>query len=343
MPMFGSSRRNAKDGDSNVPVFVYARAPRTLEDIDWEKYKYRSIGIWRSKNDTLLCVSQGTFRRFREKKRCILFSMHHHSGELSCAIYGETDTEIAETATYFWSLEHPEHARGSLRVDHGLRNYSHFDFAVFTAEQFTRILDANSNRRLELCVGSWTSEQALILATRPYCMNLRLGKVTSLGSVKDDGTDFLNALEKRLSSFGSLEIICQPNCLPFIGVRLERLVQLQWIFEKLTIGVLNKELVLLPFSAKVKALDYHIKAVHLQPEDIHSLDIVTRDLHLTINLVRTKAMLAHCKDMLNRMSGEGITIVPSISPNVGCPFNCIINGKRLRRGRQKSKVLKING
>ena len=43
-------------------------------------------------------------------------------------------------------------------------------------------------------------------------------------------------------------------------------------------------MVLLPFSSEAKALSYEIKSKTFQPADFDGLRIVTKDLHLKINL-----------------------------------------------------------
>ncbi len=48
--------------------------------------------------------------------------------------------------------------------------------------------------------------------------------------------------------------------------------------------MLEKELAMLPFSAKVKALEHAILSSDFQPEDFQWLDIVAQDLSVTIYL-----------------------------------------------------------
>jgi hypothetical protein len=47
---------------------------------------------------------------------------------------------------------------------------------------------------------------------------------------------------------------------------------------------LDPELVLLPFSAKVKALQYEVDAKHISPHAFHSLNIVTKVVDLRLSL-----------------------------------------------------------
>ena len=93
----------------------------------------------------------------------------------------------------------------------------------------------------------------------------------------DDGTAFVDALERRTSSFGSLYMDFSTEEVPFSCANLERLFKLE-VFDKLTISNLQKECVLLPFSAKVNALDCEIDTRNTQPSDFDSLDIAAKDI-----------------------------------------------------------------
>ncbi len=65
---------------------------------------------------------------------------------------------------------------------------------------------------------------------------------------------------------------------------LERLLRLDSIIDKLSLGFLHKEITVSPFSTRVTALGYEVKAKDLRLEDFESLDIVTKDIKLTIDL-----------------------------------------------------------
>jgi hypothetical protein len=167
------------------------------------------------------------------------------------AIYGKTDEAIAETATFFWSQRQSVSENGKLFIgthvstSHGY----HFDFAAFQAEQFARIMDSNPSRQLEIHTGTWSPEQSVVLATRPYPINLKLAMAvdeTRCLTFTDDGTAFVDELQKRQSSFGYLFIEC------------EWLLKLEYRFEKLGRWCLAEECILLPFAAPMHALLCHI-------------------------------------------------------------------------------------
>lgn len=132
--------------------------------------------------------------------------------KLDCAIFGKTDASIAETATFFWSLKYSEESK--VRLETCVYGFSDkrefdFDFAALTAEQLGRILDANPKRHFTFQTGIWRAELSAVLATRSYPLKLTLTKSDAEGGgfvLEDNGTAFVDALEKRQSSFGSLSI-----------------------------------------------------------------------------------------------------------------------------------------
>lgn len=95
---------------------------------------------------------------------------------------------------------------------------------------------------------------------------------------EDGGTAFVDALQKRKSSFGSLTLV---DSLPLNDDNLKRLLQVDTI-DHLDLTSLNHELDLLPFSAQVDYLDYLISSSSLLEGDMLSLNVVTNKLSLTI-------------------------------------------------------------
>jgi hypothetical protein len=100
---------------------------------------------------------------------------------------------------------------------------------------------------------------------------------------EDDGTSFLDALENRHTSFGSLRLRFDADLCPLNQVNLERLLQLETL-DQLELCQLNEEQILLPFSAKANALVYRIHSNATHPTNFNSLEIATKDLNLTIFL-----------------------------------------------------------
>ena len=98
----------------------------------------------------------------------------------------------------------------------------------------------------------------------------------------DGGTAFMNALETRQSFFGTLSMhfARDPSLMPFSQANLARLLQLDEMFEKLDITYLDRDNVLLLFSAKVTVLNYSIALDYVETQDLDSADISTKDLRL---------------------------------------------------------------
>ncbi|GAX17703.1 hypothetical protein FisN_10Lu422 [Fistulifera solaris] len=198
---------------------------------------------------------------------------------LKGAIYGERPSAIAETATFLWSL--PQTEATVLRIS--CNEDCNCVASAFKGEQLARILDSNPTRRLKIQTRTWTSEQSVILATRPYPLNLHLLARTCDGfRFEDEGAAFVKALEMRSSSFGDLNIQCQSDGSPFHRDTLQRLLQLENKIEKLTLCALDEESVFLPFSAKVEELDYGMDEACFRPEYFDGLSIAPKRLHLRI-------------------------------------------------------------
>ncbi|GAX17688.1 hypothetical protein FisN_10Lh397 [Fistulifera solaris] len=278
-------------GYGEMEIFQYSREPNRLDEFEWRLWNMQTV-IWRN-NETFLCVFPCSYYRPQMKQRSLYFTIVLGNGyNLYGAICGKTDEAIAETATFFWSLQDDEEGAALYVQDvfqHGLcagEVRGNFDFAAFRPQQLIRILESNPTRQLQLRVGSWSLEQAKILATRTFPLNLEIifgdhGDLGNRGNKDEDGTEFFNSLEERRSSFGSLEIgggfyhDTRMN-----RVNFERLTQLDWIIDKLRIYGLDSDSVLLPFSAKVNALSYGVIDSHIQPNDFEALTIVTNDLSI---------------------------------------------------------------
>lgn len=154
-----------------------------------------------------------------------------------------------------------------------------------TPEKLARRMDANPARRFVFETGDWSAEHSVILATRPYPLKLTLCsdplEHQDEFQFEDDGTAFVDALERRQSPFGSL-------CLNFDGqtnrtdLNLERLLNLDFFFEKLTLSMVYDDVALLPFSALTHALEYEFDANCFAETDFDNLNILTRDLNIKI-------------------------------------------------------------
>ena len=199
---------------------------------------------------------------------------------LPCTIYGKTDAAIAETATFFWSLEHAGESSNLIICGRVVDRELHFDLNALTPGHLARVLDANPKREFALEQRSWNAAQTVILATRPYPLNL-----THTGTnfaVDDEGTSFADALERRHSSFGYLNIDFRSDKMPFSSSSLNRMLEID-VIEKLTTSVLPQDCVSLPFYTMVNALDCRLDTRCTQPEDFGALSVVTKDLTVRID------------------------------------------------------------
>jgi hypothetical protein len=254
---------------ATIPVYMLLREPTALDEHNWNQ----KSAIWRE-NGTMFvwnCDEDENDETYRGRN--LNFSLKGFA-EVDCAIYGKNDAAIAETFTYFGSLPHSAD-KAVLQCYCDVN--SHFEFIALQPEQLTRILDSNPTRRIEVSAAI-SAEQAQIMATRPYPLDLML--VGHDFAFLDQGTAFVEGLENRESSFGSLFIYCGEMEESISSSNLERLLKLENVLKELHISSPNEECVLLPFFAKVDILDYRLYANYMEPEDFDLLQIVAKDLTL---------------------------------------------------------------
>ncbi|GAX21385.1 hypothetical protein FisN_28Lh073 [Fistulifera solaris] len=282
-------------GRNETRLFAFSRQIHNLAEIDWEMYLENDINpeiaIYFD-NETFLRVSDDSRGKFVIKKRAFVFSIFlggSTTNYLDCAVFGKTDFDILETATFFCSLTQPEHPKASLRFNHCLTDCkSSFPFIVDLAalrdDQLIQILETNSKKQVELEIGSWSLEQAKILTSRPFPLNLKLTRAregwTGIGS-KDDGTELINLLEKRQPRFGSFAVHCmEQGQMTMSHNNLARLMKLEGMFDKLTIGSLSGTSMFLPFTANAGMVEYDIDVRTFLPRDFNSVNIETKNLTL---------------------------------------------------------------
>jgi hypothetical protein len=150
-----------------------------------------------------------------------------------------------------------------------------FDLTALQPEQLQRILNANPTRKYELYTGEWTPAQSAVLASRPFPLHM-----TFFGrfELQDEGTAFVDALQQRTSPFGSLQFYGSP----FNDPNLERLLQLENTFQRLSPLGLDPKFNRLALSTKVNALDYKFCVKHFQLNDFDTLSIATKDLSVDL-------------------------------------------------------------
>ena len=280
-----SSRQKAllpKKFTKDLPVYKMLREPTALGEFDWKKLG--KIAIW-WQNRTVIFVCGEPFEPLWPRN--VSFALLNVGRDLCTlygAVYGKSDTAIAETATFFWSLKHWVDVRCALRLGVCIKNgkpNSILDFAAFQAEQLACILDSNPPRHFAIPTSLLTAKQSVVLATRPYHLQLELQG--NGFAFKDEGTAFVDALQNRQLSFGLLYLICREYGTPFSPNNLSRLVELE-IFDYLSVLWPSKECALAPFSAKARKLEYWVDADHFQIEDFEYLNMRTKDLTLQLFL-----------------------------------------------------------
>lgn len=254
-------------GGETSPTYKLTREPTT-----WSEFELAygsNIAIWRE-NGTLTYVSTGIHTPDHNYAR----KSHYFTCRFfSCVIVGWTDEAIAETVALFWSLTTPNEPF----CDMDIYNYrSEFNFNVIRPEQFAVLFDADPKRRIRFHSLDLSARHSVALATRPDPIEVEFGEDCVF---EDGGEAFVKALETRHSSFGSLAF---ERFLPLANRNLKRFFQVKTI-EKLEVPhLLYNDFSMLPFSAPVKTLDYSISSGTVFPEEMRSVDIVTKELVLRI-------------------------------------------------------------
>jgi hypothetical protein len=95
---------------------------------------------------------------------------------------------------------------------------------------------------------------------------------------EDKGTAFVDALQKRITLFGSLAIGCDA----LNDENLKLLLDLDVLTHLQLPFVENDELALLPLAAKVESLDYRIFSASALDTDLSALNIVAKKLYLSV-------------------------------------------------------------
>ncbi|GAX17712.1 hypothetical protein FisN_10Lu430 [Fistulifera solaris] len=287
--------------------FRLQRDPISLDEFEWKKYPDLVI---EHENDTIICMCHCLYDKpddehgekrelakysYNAKRVCFRIENPDRNYVLHCTVYGWKDENIAKTVTYFCSLNTPPaegKPRSSLlifdseiidRYDSDTEEYTkehEFAFAAFRPDQLALIFDNNPKQYIELQGGPWTPEQSTIMATHPYSLDLSLSREFAF---QDEGKAFVDALEKRESSFGSLTIYPDGNEAPLDRSNLKRLCKLETL-DDLTIKFLDEECILDPFAAKVDFLEYTTHGNPLLPNSFDSLEIGTKKLNFRLYL-----------------------------------------------------------
>ncbi|GAX17697.1 hypothetical protein FisN_10Lu415 [Fistulifera solaris] len=273
-----SSRQKAlllaeNDGDSSPPLYGFLGEPTDLQQMQCKNF----LGscIWRE-NGSIIYFNNHHCEPFLERYLLLLLSNHDQKDHLYCAVYGETDAAIAETATFFLSLPDAWHTYFTI---YSLDNS--FDFGALQLPQLIRILKSNPQRRIRLFGGTFSEDQAVILASRPHCLHLELGREFSF---HDGGMAFVSALGNRTTSFGTLVLMYERHGYPFNNFPLNRFFELQNAFDKLEICGISPGCAMLPLVTHVNTLVYRVHAQLLPPDDFEDLEIDPKDITLQLFL-----------------------------------------------------------
>jgi hypothetical protein len=261
------ARWNIRD---ESPTYMLLRKPTSLEELNKNEY-YHQIAIWRD-NGALTYVSPGNcIESPREGERYL--SLRFGGGGPKLYIVGNRDRDVAQTAAFFIKLEQPTYESSSLTIG---TPGCFFDFRAAPARCFERLLEINPFRMFNFYGLTLNVEQSIVIAKSPYVMNVRFSDC----SFEDQACGFIDAMQSRNSSS---DVLLFEESTGLSDDNLKRLLQLDTM-EQLALPCLNKEIAMLPFSAKVNHLDYEISSSSLQEDLLPSMDIVTSELAITIQL-----------------------------------------------------------
>ncbi|GAX27266.1 hypothetical protein FisN_13Lh170 [Fistulifera solaris] len=224
------------------------------------------MAIWRE-NNTLTYVTPYGSNELPEQE---FLTLKLRDKGATLRITGRTHEAISQTAALFLNLVKPIVESDLLSVDASNRC---FDFRAAQSECLSRIFEAAPTRHVRFQNLKLSAQQSITLATRPHVVHLTFSNC----ELEDEGTAFLDYLEKRTTLFGTVRFI---NITGLNRDNLQRLLQLDMI-ERLCIHCLEDEGIL-PFSTKAKYLDYDISSSSLLKADLNSLHNVPSKLALSI-------------------------------------------------------------
>jgi hypothetical protein len=113
-----------------------------------------------------------------------------------------------------------------------------------------------------------------------------------------DGTAFVNALEQRTSSFGSLTLDFADGYLPFSKQNFKRLYALK-VFDKLTVTEFPEDCDLLPALVKKK---YELTDYRDPPEEFPLPTIANKEVYLNIRVEKMDVCQNYMVPLLNRLA-----------------------------------------
>ncbi|GAX14664.1 hypothetical protein FisN_11Hu203 [Fistulifera solaris] len=255
-------------GDES-PTYRLLRKPVNLQELN--KFE-RPYSIWRD-NETLAYVIPHNKSDFPDDERNSLQITYAGTGP-DIYIFGDTDTAIAETTAFFLELEGSNTCED--RLEFQFHGHQSFNFRDAGSQCIMHMLKIAPSRDIYFRNITISTDQSLALATSKHPKHIYFFKT----AFEDEGSAFVDALETRQSSFGSLTF---EETSPGINDNnLQRLFRVS-VIEHLGLPVLSEATTLLSLAAKVDSLDCLISSSLLQKVDLPSLSIVTNKLDIGID------------------------------------------------------------
>ncbi|GAX27815.1 hypothetical protein FisN_13Hu078 [Fistulifera solaris] len=232
------------------------------------------MAIWREENETLTYVTPRGFCHYPDVKERVLSLVYQENDALVLSIGGKTARGIAQTLAYFMSLEKKKPTQEKSRLLFKIFK-PYFNFSLVPTHSLTQAIEMAPSRILNFQNIYLSAEQSIVLTTRPHSMHLQFEGTCRFA---DDGKAFVDALEARSFSFGSLAL---RGTVPFHNIHLKRLFQVSTI-DHLDLRCVTIDLGFLPFAARVNHLEYRIASSLLLKADLRPLKIAANKLTIVI-------------------------------------------------------------
>ncbi len=238
------------------PTYRLLRLPNNVQE--FQSYK-PGVAIWRDNGTLTYVSSRGKEPTLDQTKKILRLALCFG---IMCTIVGECEQAIVETADLFWNLPCTDAGESLTSRHHVLaiavcNNSSEFNCTMIQPQQLARALQMDPKSPMQLSGLTLNTTQSVALATRPDPVNLVL-----LNSIRfeDGGSAFVNALQSRTSSFGTLRLSTHKDNsgdqLCFDHAVLKRLFQTKTIERLEIIGAINDHEDLIPvlFSSSIQRI-----------------------------------------------------------------------------------------
>ena len=189
-------------GRDNKKIFTH----RLLQDpVDRNEFQSYEPGVAiLHENGTISYVTMNGKSPFKANEKWLRLKFGY---PMTCTIVGDEKEKVAETAAYYWNLKDTQCTNQStLEVVCLGKDCS---FADFTCEQLAQLFDSNPSRHVTCMDAEITAEQSVVVASKPRNIDLELSHGCYF---TDGGTAFVEALQKRTSTFGTLRLGDKASC-----------------------------------------------------------------------------------------------------------------------------------